>query len=83
MLRVDRNRPVRSRKAWTRSSGGKNPTRLSFRCKAFVFSKMMEKSNQMLHLIIVLFIYHRGPPVSILKCDEACYYDRSFSFSFC
>ena len=43
---------------------------------------MMEKSNQMLHLIIVLFICQRGPPVSILKCEEAYYCDLSFSLSF-
>ena len=76
MVRVERNKPVRSRKSWTRSSGGKNPTRLSVSYDALVLSRMIEKSNHMLHLIIVLFICERGPPVSTLKCYGAEPVDR-------
>ena len=61
MLLVERNSPFRSRNFCTRSSGGKKPIKEFYKVAESVLRRMIAKSNQMLHLMVKLFMDHIGP----------------------
>ena len=61
MERVERNNPFRSRNRCTLSSGGKNPTSASEIDVALVMRMIILKSNQILHRIVKLLMFHMGP----------------------